>query len=57
MRAADDFATIRAKLEELRKGRGEATEKPTTNLKGDVIGACWLCQKDCTPCNGACYGC
>lgn len=49
LRAADDFAAIRARIEELKRERKPA---PVATL-----GECWLCQRDKIPCNGACYGC
>jgi hypothetical protein len=55
-RAADDFAEIRKRLEEMHRDRQQAQEPSasTTNIKGETIGGCMECQKASTPCNGAC---
>lgn len=53
IRAADDFDTIRKRLEELRKEQILA-EGRTVNLNGEQIGPCQQCRTECVPCKGYC---
>jgi hypothetical protein len=57
-RAADDFAFIRERMATIAKEREPAEKSDAAPVVGQgILGACHLCKRDSTPCNGACYGC
>jgi hypothetical protein len=53
-RAADDFAEIRRRMTELaaESAPESAPNEGPTNLKGETIGGCDVCKRDCVPCRG-----